>query len=185
MASIGCDSPAEDSEATMGNKVAQPRAKTVSVSETHWGVEIADPYRYMENLGDPEVEQWFRAQAAYTDDYLSRLESRAALFERLEALDQGAPFTTGGVERLADGTVFFLRRNSGENLYKLYVRPAGEVEARLLIDPEAMGTDSEQHYSLEGYTPSPSGRFVVYGLAQGGSGGNHLPRARCQERVSG
>ena len=98
----------------MGNKVAQPRAKTVSVSETHWGVEIADPYRYMENLGDPEVEQWFRAQAAYTDDYLSRLESRAALFERLEALDQGAPFTTGGVERLADGTVFFLRRNSGE-----------------------------------------------------------------------
>jgi len=187
MASTGCDNPAEDSEATMVNKVAQPKAKTVSVSEIHWGVEIADPYRYMENLGDPEVEQWFRAQAAYTDDYLSRLDSRAALFERLEALDQGAPFTTGGVERLVDGTVFFLRRNSGENLYKLYVRPAGEGDARLLVDPEAMGTDSEQHYSLEGYTPSPSGRFLVYGLAQGGSEQTtyHVLDVGSGERVGG
>ena len=81
----------------------QPEAKTVSVSDTHWGVEVQDPYRYMENLEDPEVETWFRAQASYTESYLNGLESRAGLFDRLEELDQGAPFTTGSVERLSNG----------------------------------------------------------------------------------
>ncbi len=166
----GCDgTDGEDRSPAAGQAKSQPRAKIVSVSDTHWDVEIADPYRYMEDLEDPEVEQWFRAQASYTESYLSSLESRTTLFERLEALDQGAPFTTGGVQRLTDGTLFYLRRDRGENLYKLYVRAAEENQERLLVDPEAMGNDSEQHYSLEGYVPSPTGKFVVYGLAQGGS----------------
>jgi len=166
----GCDgTDGEGGSPAAGQAKPQPSAKIVSVSDTYWGVEIADPYRYMEDLEDPEVEQWFRAQASYTELYLGRLEARTTLFERLEALDQGAPFTTGGVQRLTDGTLFYLRRDRGENLYKLYVRVPEENQARLLVDPEAMGNDSEQHYSLEGYVPSPSGKFVVYGLAQGGS----------------
>ena len=60
----------------------QPETKTVSVSDTHWGVEVQDPYRYMENLEDPEVETWFRAQASYTESYLNGLESRGGLFNR-------------------------------------------------------------------------------------------------------
>ena len=147
----------------------QPEAKTVSVSDTHWGVEVQDPYRYMENLEDPEVETWFRAQASYTESYLNGLESRAGLFDRLEELDQGAPFTTGGVQRLSNGMQFYLRRDRGENLYKLYLRASEDSQERLLVDPESMSSGSEQHYSLEGYVPSPTGDFVVYGLAQGGS----------------
>ena len=96
----GCDgTDGEGGSPAAGQAKSQPSAKIVSVSDTYWGVEIADPYRYMEDLEDPEVEQWFRAQASYTESYLSSLESRTTLFERLEALDQGAPFTTGGVQR--------------------------------------------------------------------------------------
>lgn len=148
---------------------AQPEAKIVSVSDTHWGVEVPDPYRYMENLEDPEVEKWFRAQANYTESYLNGLESGAGLFDRLEELDQGAPFTTGSVQRLSNGMQFYLRRDRGENLYKLYLRTSKDSQARLLVDPESMSSGLAQHYSLEGYVPSPTGDFVVYGLAQGGS----------------
>jgi prolyl oligopeptidase len=148
---------------------AQPEAKIVSVSDTHWGVEVPDPYRYMENLEDPEVEKWFRAQANYTESYLNGLESGAGLFDRLEELDQGAPFTTGSVQRLSNGMQFYLRRDRGENLYKLYLRASKDSQERLLVDPESMSSGLAQHYSLEGYVPSPTGDFVVYGLAQGGS----------------
>ena len=114
---------------------AQPKAKIVSVSDTHWGVEVQDPYRYMENLEDPEVETWFRAQASYTESYLNGLESRARLFDRLEELDQGVPFTTGSVQRLSNGMQFYLRRDRGENLYKLYLRASEDSQERLLMAP--------------------------------------------------
>ena len=139
------------------------------MSDTYWGVEVGDPYRYMENLEDPEVERWFRAQASYTESYLNGLKSRAGLFARLEELDQGAPFTTYGVQRLSNGMQFYLRRDRGENLYKLYLQASEDSQERLLVDPESMSSGSEQHYSLEGYVPSPTGNFVVYGLARGGS----------------
>ena len=166
----GCDGVEIENQGYLSSQGGtQPEAKIVSVSDTHWGVEVRDPYRYMENLEDPEVETWFRAQASYTESYLKGLESRAGLFDRLEELDQGAPFTTGSVQRLTNGMQFYLRRDRGENLYKLYLRNSEDSQERLLVDPESMSSGSEQHYSLEGYVPSPTGDFVVYGLAQGGS----------------
>ena len=166
----GCDGVEMENQGYLSSPGGtQPEAKIVSVSDTHWGVEVRDPYRYMENLEDPEVETWFRAQASYTESYLNGLGSRAGLFDRLEELDQGAPFTTGSVQRLSNGMQFYLRRDRGENLYKLYLRASDNGQERLLVDPESMSSGSEQHYSLEGYVPSPSGDFVVYGLAQGGS----------------
>lgn len=166
----GCDGVEIENHGYLSSQGGtQPEAKIVSVSDTHWGVEVRDPYRYMENLEDPEVETWFRAQASYTESYLNRLESRAGLFDRLEELDQGVPFTTGSVQRLSNGMQFYLRRDRGENLYKLYLRASENGQKRLLVDPELMSSGSEQHYSLEGYVPSPTGDFVVYGLAQGGS----------------
>jgi hypothetical protein len=50
----GCDGLEVENKSSQGG--TQPQAKIVSVSDTHWGVEIGDSYRYMENLEDPEVE---------------------------------------------------------------------------------------------------------------------------------
>ena len=35
-----------------------PQAKTVDVVETLHGVEVADPYRWMEDLDSPELKSW-------------------------------------------------------------------------------------------------------------------------------
>ncbi len=37
-----------------------PVAPVKMVTETYFGVTVPDPYRYMENLEDPQVEAWFR-----------------------------------------------------------------------------------------------------------------------------
>ena len=52
---------------------------------------------------------------------------------------------------------------------KLYYQPADSDSARLLVDPETIGAEGEQHYSLGTYMPSWDGSYVAYGLAQGGS----------------
>ena len=137
---------------------AAPLAKVENVMDTHWGVKVDDPYRYMEDQDDPEVVEWFKGQAKYTASVLESLPMREKLYERLVELDQGAPFETYGVRRLASGDMFYMRRNADENLGKLYYHPAESDAARLLVDPESLGAEGEQHYSLEAYMPSWSGR---------------------------
>jgi prolyl oligopeptidase len=148
---------------------AAPIARIENTTDTHWGVEVDDPYRYMENQDDPEVVEWFKGQAEYTESVLAELPMREEILERLIELDQGAPYTTYGVRRLANGDMFYMRRNAGENLGKLYYQPADSDSARLLVDPETLGAEGEQHFSLGTYMPSWDGSYVTYGLAQGGS----------------
>ncbi len=146
-----------------------PIARIENISDTHWGVKVDDPYRYMEDQDDPAVVEWFKGQAEYTESVFDQLPMRQEIYERLIELDQGAPYTTYSVRRLANGDMFYMRRNAGENLAKLYYHAAGSHSARLLVDPETLGAESEQHYSLDTYMPSWDGRYVAYGLAQGGS----------------
>lgn len=146
-----------------------PVAKIDNVVDTHWGVEVQDPYRYMEEVEDPYVREWFEGQAAFTKRTLEGLPKREEIFERLQELDQGAPYSTSGVKQLANGDVFYLRREAGGNLAKLYMDPAGEEGPRLLLDPESIGEKGDQHYSIASYQPSWDGAYLVYGLAQGGS----------------
>ncbi|MEO0437557.1 MAG: hypothetical protein AAF098_11685 [Pseudomonadota bacterium] len=146
-----------------------PVAKIENVVDTHWGVEVQDPYRYMEEVEDSYVREWFEGQAAFTKRTLDALPKRDEIFERLQELDQGAPYSTSGVKELANGDVFYLRREAGGNLAKLYLDRAGNEQPRLLLDPESIGEEGDQHYSIASYQPSWDGAYLVYGLAQGGS----------------
>jgi prolyl oligopeptidase len=158
-----------DTAAESAASPAAPIARIENTTDTHWGVEVDDPYRYMEDQDNPEVVEWFKGQAKYTESVLAGLPMRQEIYERLIELDQGAPYTTYKVRRLANGDMFYMRRNAGENLGKLYYHPADSDSARLLVDPETLEAEGEQHYSLGNYMPSWDGSHVTYGLAQGGS----------------
>src|SRR5438093_467374 len=62
---------------------APPTAPVRVVTEDYFGTKISDPYRYMENLKDPEVVKWFSEQDAYTRVVLSRIPGREALLKRI------------------------------------------------------------------------------------------------------
>jgi len=143
-------------------------AKVENVVDTLYGVQVNDPYRYMENLKDPYVQKWIKGQAEYAADVLSKIPGRNALYNRLKELDSGKPFRIFGIRRYPDGTLFYEKLASGQNIPKLYVRPAGGGE-KLLVDPEKIKSTDKQHYSINSYSPSANGKFMVYGLAKGGS----------------
>lgn len=149
--------------------LAPPVTRIENVVDTHWGVQVEDPYRWLEDQDNQEVLHWFEQQGGFTEQVLNALPIRGQLLERLIELDQGAPYSTYGVRQLANGDIFFLRRNAGESLAKLYHQPKGAVEATLLLDPDALADDADSHASIEGYMPSWEGQYLVYGVAQGGS----------------
>ena len=53
-----------------------PVAKVKNVVDEHWGVTVDDPYRYMEDMEDPYVQEWFKGQAEYFEDALEGIKKR-------------------------------------------------------------------------------------------------------------
>ncbi|MFI5381609.1 MAG: prolyl oligopeptidase family serine peptidase [Tepidisphaerales bacterium] len=147
---------------------APPVAPIRVVVDDYHGTKIADPYRYMENLADPEVQMWIKGQAEYAQRVLKAIPARDRLLDRIRELDAGAPYRISILRRWPNGDLHYLKTLASENLDKLYFKDAKTGQERLLVDPEKMA-EGGRHYALDFCTPSPDGRYVAYGVAAAGS----------------
>jgi prolyl oligopeptidase len=146
---------------------APPAAPVRPITDVYFGTEVVDNYRFMENLDDPEVQAWMKAQADYTRATLDRLPGRDALLQRIHALNNADIARRGLVRR---GRRYFYRTvEPGAQQPKFYYRDGLKGEEHLLLDPSTLGAGTKTHYALDFYTPSWDGRFVAYGISAGGS----------------
>jgi prolyl oligopeptidase len=104
------------------------------VTDTYYGTKVVDPYRYMENLKDPQVEAWMKAQNDYTRGVLANIPGREQLLARIRTLDETVPEVQAA--RLPGEVYLIMKRLPSEILYKLYVRQGLNGEDKLLVDPE-------------------------------------------------
>ena len=137
------------------------------VTDTYFGTEVTDPYRYFENLKDPEVQSWMHAQADYTRAKLDAIPGRQALLARIHALSN-ADLVRNAFIRRGD-RYFYMLRAPGAQQPKLYYRDGLKGEEHVLLDPDQMGKDSKTHFSLDYFTPSWNGKSIAYGVSTGGS----------------
>ena len=144
-----------------------PRAARIApVRDELWGETIVDPYRWMENPGDPDFVPYMRAQGAHARRVLDAIPGRAAIARRIGGLSADAP-TVSRVQPVLD-RLFVEERPRGADNFKLYVRDAAGGAPRLLIDPTRLSKDGV-HVSLDWWRASPDARYVVHGLSTGGS----------------
>jgi prolyl oligopeptidase len=147
-----------------------PVAPLENVVDTYFGVEVADPYRYMERFDDPRVQAWVKGQAEYADRVSASLPGREALLKRIAELDAGAPYTISGITRRVNGDLFYFKQLAAENVAKVYVREATTGRERLLIDPETFPKrDPQDHFTIGFYRVSRDGSRLLYGVAASGS----------------
>ena len=166
--SLSSASPDSQSASSSRIQSAPPVAPVRPVIDDYYGTKIVDNYRYMENLKDPEVQKWMKAQADYTRATLDTLPGYPALLKRIAELNTSEPAQVSGVQ-IVGGRYYSLRRPRGAQSPNLYVRDGVKGDDRLLIDPERLSTDAHAHLSIDGYRPSPDGRYIAYQLAAGGS----------------
>jgi len=139
-----------------------PPTRVQEIVETIHGVEVRDPYRWLEDGADPEVAAWVAAQHAHTRAFLDALPVRPAVAARIrESLDCGA--LGGSVPR--PGRRFFTMRPAGGEQRALFVADAGGPP-RLLVDPARPGDGAA---SLDWWEASPDGELVCFGLSEGGT----------------
>ncbi len=140
-----------------------PVTRTGDVKEIVHGVEISDPYRWLEDQDSPETRRWIDAQNAYSRPILDKLPSRAKIGKRLFELmnvDQT------GVPRARGGRYFFSRRRAGQDQPAIYVRQGLHGQDQVLIDPAPFSADHTASVNL--LDISNDGKLVAYGIRRGG-----------------
>jgi len=148
-----------------------PPAKTTGASDIYFGKTYKDPYRWLENLKDQDVEAWFKAQAQLTDSVLAKIPARDALANEWMALDKLKPATYSQIT-YENGRVFYKKTIGGENVGKLYFRDGWKGAEQLLFDPagfKPIGAKPGDVTTVVSYTASPDGRHVVLALSAAGA----------------
>jgi prolyl oligopeptidase len=145
-----------------------PPLPAQAVTNTHFGVQVADPYRHLENVADPQVQAWMRAQADAANAALAALPGRAALLARIQAVEGAAGGVTLTVTRTDSGRLFFLRRDPGENQFKLVWRDGPNGADHVVFDPEAGVAAGAQPRAVMDFTPSKDGTKLAYAVQAGG-----------------
>ena len=153
----------------LGQSPAPPAAPVRPVTDDYFGIKVVDPYRYMEDLKDPQVESWFKQQNEYTRAVLARIPGRQELLQRIKMLDESTPARVFDVRRLPGDRYFYQKRLATEDVARLYTRVGLNGPEVLLVDPTKLPAPQGSHSSLNYYAPSFDGRYVVYGASPGGS----------------
>jgi prolyl oligopeptidase len=144
------------------------KAPVRDVTDTHFGVTVDDPYRYLEDLKNPDVAAWIKSQAHYTREMLDRVPHREALYEEIAKYGDSASARVTHVQ-VSGSFVYYEKRRAADNLPKLYIRQGLHGKERLLVDPERLKAPGGAHYAIDYFTPSPDNRYLAYGISLGGS----------------
>jgi prolyl oligopeptidase len=139
---------------------ASPAAtRRVDVKETLFGVEVSDPYRWLEDVKDPAVQAWMAEQDRTAREALAALPGRERLrrrFRELYYVDAvSAPVHRGG-------RYFYTRRHADREKAIVYWREGKQGEERVLLDPNRMSADGST--SLGVWVPTYDGRTVAYAI---------------------
>lgn len=143
-----------------------PAAPVRSVTDTYFGVRVADPYRWMEEPKSADLDAWMKAQSNLTRAVLDRLPGRKPLFDRVVSLSEAGTLVYQVVR--AGDHYFYMKQAPGDDNGKLYSREGLRGKEQLLVDPTKLATKGP-HYSIDYFTPSLDGRYVAYGISPGGS----------------
>jgi len=147
-----------------GQALEYPETREGDVIEDYHGTQIADPYRWLEDVDSEETLAWVQAQNAVTFDYLEKLPQRKMFEERLTELwdypKYSAPFKRGD-------RYFFSKNDGLQNQSVIYVQESLDAEPRVLIDPNTFSEDGT--VALSGLFVSDEGNYAAYSISESGS----------------
>jgi prolyl oligopeptidase len=158
---IGCKS-----EKTKSAKLEYPVTTKSDHVDTYHGVQVPDPYRWLEDDTSEATGQWVEAQNKVTFGYLDQISWRANLKKRLESLIDyeriSAPFNEGPFD-------YYYRNTGLQNHSVLYRKPKDnkEAEPEVYLDPNSFSKDGT--IGLSGISFTEDGTLSAHQVTEGGS----------------
>ena len=143
-----------------------PSTKTGTEVDVFHGVSYPDPLRWIEDIKNPEVEQWFKNQAEYTNQVFSKLNGIQALAKEWNELSliQQEKYT----DIYFRGGIFFYKKTlPNESVGKIYMKKSINATEELLFDP--LTFIEGKTLSVTGIKPSFDGKFLGIGYSEMGA----------------
>ena len=145
--------------------LAPPHTQEKPVTETLHGVEVTDPYRWLEDQNSPRTRAWIEEQTAYTRAYMEAIPGRELISERVQELLAlkgviSDPWNVGK-------RYFFVKRQKDREQPVIVMRKGLFGEETVLVDPALRGTGASTSVSIAAI--SEDGHFLAYSVRQGGT----------------
>ncbi len=134
--------------------------------DTFFGIQVADPYRWLENDTSTATGNWVEAQNKVTFAFLEKISWRDDLKKRLESLVNyeriSAPFREGKYE-------YFYKNTGLQNHSVLYRKPKDDKNAtpEVYLDPNTFSADGT--VGLSGINFTEDGSLSAHQITEGGS----------------
>ncbi len=152
------------SPAWLAAQLAYPSTAKVDHTDTYHGVEVPDPYRWLEDDHSAQTAAWVEAENKVTSAYFARIPYRDAVRNRLRQLYDYPKY---GIP-IRRGEYFFFEKNSGlQNQSVWYVQKGINGEPTELLDPNKLSPDGTTR--LDSFILSKDGKYVALALSDGGS----------------
>ena len=119
-----------------------PITKEIPVIDHYFGTPITDNYRWIEDVKNPEVQNWFQAQSKFSDSIISKIKGKDILFNRMKEIQNMGGDVFGKIHQIGN-TYYYQKTKKDENLSKLYFRDLPNGKEQLLFDPEAYKKGSQ------------------------------------------
>lgn len=144
-------------------RLPYPTARAADQVDEYHGVLVKDPYRWMENLEDPDLGAWITAQTDLTEEFLSALPCREQFRTRLKE-----PSRSGGIGvPIARGKRWFQSREVDNDPERsgLLVLDRPMEEGKPCFDVRLIG----EGVMVPDTKPSPDGSLLLLSKSIGGS----------------
>lgn len=150
-------------------KINYPETAKDNVVENYFGVDVPEPYRWLENDTSAATEAWVKAQNEVTYGYLGQIPFREGLKKRLTELNDypkyGSPFKK-------NNQYYFFKNDGLQNQSVLYRLATLDAEPQVLLDPNKLSTDGT--VALSQISFSNNGKYFAYSIARSGSDWNEI-----------
>jgi prolyl oligopeptidase len=147
-------------------RAKNPVTRRVDHVDTYHGVDVPDPYRWLEDdvRQSSEVAEWVEMQNKHSFGFLEAIPQRESIRKRVEELWNFPKYSTPMKEA---GRYFYFRNDGLQNQAVLYMVDGLEGEARVLIDPNTWTKDGT--IALGALAISDDGEHVAYSRSEAGS----------------
>jgi prolyl oligopeptidase len=152
----------------LANTPALPPTPQRPVVDTYQGTKVSDPYRWLENAADPDVQKWTQGQAAYTENFLKSLPYRNEIKAKLQEWNDFKSSSYRSVSFQGE-SYFALKLQPPKNqaiLVSLDSLQDTKTE-HVIVDPNVL--DKTGTTAIDFFVPSLDGKLVAVSLSKGGS----------------
>lgn len=139
----------------------QPNTKSVNVIESIHGIKISDPYRWLEQADNLDVQGWIEKQNEYSNSLINNIKAKDRIKKRFRELFS---LNYYGLPIIKNKRYFYEKREKSNDLSILCMKEGIKGRERILVDLNKLPKDEVLDFAS--WSPSEDGRYLAYGLSK-------------------